>query len=186
MWPCTYQVRGNQLVIIPAYYPPNKPGFDVLNPVRQQSVSVQEEEDVAFLDVKKTHMQIYGGVVNILVEKRPLPEILADLRTQTRANIVLDPRCQAQVQKANLSITLNDVRLYDAVRVIADMAELKMVYAGNVYYVTTPENAKVFFPPPPPAKQFVPLGVLGGVGGGFGGSVPQANPAPPAPMQKEQ
>ncbi len=51
-----------------------------------------------------------------------------------------------------LSINLNDVRLYDALRVIADMAELKLVYAGNIYYVTTPANAKTFQPPPRPAS----------------------------------
>ena len=32
---------------------------------------------------------------------------------------------------------------------IADMAGLKMVYAGNVYYVTTLANAKQFQPPTP-------------------------------------
>jgi YHS domain-containing protein len=36
--------------------------------------------------------------------------------------------------------------------VIADMAELKLVYAGNIYYVTTPANAKTFQPPPRPAS----------------------------------
>src|SRR5437899_1508232 len=49
------------------------------------------------------------------------------------------------------SVTLSDARLYDALRVIADMAELKMVYAGNVYYVTTAANAKSFQPAAPPA-----------------------------------
>ena len=91
--------------------------------------------------------QIYGGVVSVAADRKPLADILSDLRKQTGANIVLDPRCEAQEKKANLSITLSDVRLYDAMRVIADMAELKMVYAGNIYYVTTTANAKTFQPP---------------------------------------
>src|SRR5262245_64298553 len=62
-------------------------------------------------------------------------------RSQTGANIVLDPRCEAGDKKATITVTLSDVRLYDALRVIADLAELKMVYAGNIYYVTTPANA---------------------------------------------
>jgi type II secretory pathway component GspD/PulD (secretin) len=88
-------------------------------------------------------------VVNVSAERKPLADILAELRKQTGANIVLDPRCETQEKKAGLTVSLNDVRLYDALRVIADMAELKLVYAGNVYYVTTPANAKVFQPPAP-------------------------------------
>ena len=83
-------------------------------------------------------------------ERKPLAEVLADLRKQTGANIVLDPRCEPLVAKATVSVTLGDVRLYDALQVIADMVELKMVYAGNIYYVTTPANAKAFQPAPRP------------------------------------
>ena len=67
--------------------------------------------------------------------------------------------------KAALTLTLSDVRLYDALRVIADMAELKMVYAGNIYYVTTAANARTFqqvrpprVPTPTPPAVGVPPG----------------------------
>jgi RNA polymerase sigma factor (sigma-70 family) len=135
--PCTYQVRGTQLVIVPAYTPAFRPGVDPLHPAG---------DDDSNVDSRTTHEQIYGGVVSISADRKPLTEILAELRKQTGANIVLDPRCEGQEKKAALSINLNDVRLYDALRVIADMAELKMVYAGNVYYVTTPANARAFQP----------------------------------------
>jgi RNA polymerase sigma factor (sigma-70 family) len=136
--PCTYQVRGNQLVIVPAFIPPMKPGVNPLDP----------SDDDPMLVARMLNEQIYGGVVSVTADRKPLADILFDLRKQTGANIVLDPRCDMQEKKATLSITLSDVRLYDALRVIADMAELKMVYAGNIYYVTTAANAATFQPEP--------------------------------------
>jgi RNA polymerase sigma factor (sigma-70 family) len=140
--PATFQVRGGQLVIVPAYVPPVRPGVNPLQPTG-------EDADVPFLDAKTLNEQIYGPVVSVTADKKPLADILAELRKQTGANIVLDPRCDGAEKKAAVTVTLNDVRLYDALRVIADMAELKMVYAGNIYYVTTPANAKTFQPPTP-------------------------------------
>jgi hypothetical protein len=135
--PCTYQVRGAQLVIVPAYVPPSAPGYNILDS--------KEDEPEPLIPVNIRYEQIYGGVVNISAERQQLADILADLRKQTGANIVLDPR-QVPQNKEGLTITLNDVRLYDALRVIADMSEMKMVYAGNIYYITTPANARQFQP----------------------------------------
>lgn len=139
-YPCTYQVRGSQLVIVPAYLTPAAPGINPLD---------HDESNLPFLTAQMIAEQIYGGVVSVSAEHKPLADILAELRKQTGANIVLDPRCETQEKKAGLTVSLNDVRLYDALRVIADMAELKLIYAGNVYYVTTSANAKAFQPPAP-------------------------------------
>jgi RNA polymerase sigma factor (sigma-70 family) len=152
--PCTYQVRGSQIVIVPAYVPPTRPGVNPLDP--------DDLADTA-IDQRLVHEQIYGGVVSVAADRKPLADILADLRKQTGANILLDPRCEGQDKKAALTVNLSDARLYDALRVIADMAELKMVYAGNIYYVTTPANAKMFQPARPATPQFFPYG--GGLGG---------------------
>jgi YHS domain-containing protein len=123
--------------------------------------------------------------VSVSAEKKPLTEILADLRQQTGANIVLDPRCQTQTQKAALTLSLSDVRLYDALRVIADLAELKMVYAGNIYYVTTLENAKSFQPPPVVRPIVYPSPFWPGAGGGqIQQPVPATNPIPAADPKK--
>jgi RNA polymerase sigma factor (sigma-70 family) len=140
--PCTYQVRGSQLVIVPAYVPPVRPGANPLDPD-------PSGDEVPVIEVRKLNEQIYGPVVSVAADRKPLAEVLADLRKQTGANIVLDPRCESPEKKPAVTVTLGDVRLYDALRVIADMAELKMVYAGNIYYVTTPANAKTFQPPAP-------------------------------------
>jgi hypothetical protein len=144
--PWTYQVRGNQLVIVPAYQPSFAPGVNPLEP----------GEEASHLDDYIVREQVYGGVVAVTADRRPLADIIADLRRQTGANIVLDPRCQDQAGKAALSIALSDVRLYDALRVIADMAELKLVYAGNIYYITTTANARTFQPPRPPLGGALP------------------------------
>ena len=164
--PCTYQVRGNQLVIVPAYQPPSRPGANPL-------VTSDDDADSPILEARRMHEQIYGGVVTVNAEQKSLAEILADLRKQTGANIVLDPRTKESGGKAALTLTLSDVRLYDALRVIADMAELKLVYAGNIYYVTTAANARTFQParPTPPPQPVFPPGVVPpGVG------VPPGNP----------
>jgi RNA polymerase sigma factor (sigma-70 family) len=174
---CTYQIRGSQIVIVPAFQPPVKPGVDALNPIPPNPFLGQDEEVTQILSTKILWEQIYGGVVSVSADKKPLAEILSDLRKQTGANIVFDPRCDASdKKKAPLTITLSDVRLYDALHVVADMAELKMVYAGNIYYVTTPENAKTFYPSAAPRPSHpMPLG--GGLGGG--------NPPPPANIPKQ-
>ncbi|HYH65582.1 MAG TPA: hypothetical protein VD866_12870, partial [Urbifossiella sp.] len=152
--PCTYQVRGNQLVIVPAYRPPTRPGSNPL-------ALTEEEADLPTLEMRVIHEQIYGGVVAVSAKGKPLPDVLDDLRKQTGANIVLDPRAWNKVGEADagVTVTLSDVRLYDALRVIADMAEMKLVYAGNIYYVTTPENARTFQPARPPSPP--PGGVPG-------------------------
>lgn len=138
--PATVQVRGSQLVIVPAYVPPVRPGSNPLD---------MDETESPVVDAQVLHEQIFGGIVSVNADRKTLADVLADLRKQTGANIVLDPRCDAQEKKASISVTLNDVRLYDALRVVADMAELKMVYAGNIYYVTTAANAKTFQPAVP-------------------------------------
>ncbi|WP_439628457.1 RNA polymerase sigma factor [Gemmata sp.] len=166
--PCTFQVRGSQILIVPAYRPPVRPGANPLAPFTSDG-SFQEE--VPVLSANVLNEQIYGGVVSVAVERKPLADVLADLRKQTGANIVLDPRCEPLVAKSTVTVALGDVRLYDALRVIADMVELKMVYAGNIYYVTTPANAKAFQPAPPP-----PAAVTGGA--------PFGSPAP-APQQQQ-
>jgi len=153
--PFTFQVRGSQLVIVPSYVPPVRPG---VNPLE---LNTGIEEVTPILPEKVLNEQVYGPVVSVAADRKPLSDILASLRKQSGANIVLDPRCEAQEKKAAVTVSLNDVRLYDALRVIADMAELKMVYAGNIYYVTTPANAKTF-QPPAPRPQIMMGGQLGG------------------------
>jgi hypothetical protein len=163
--PWTYQIRGSQLVILPAYMVPGEPGQSLIYP----PLNPEEPPPAPFLPSNVTSSQIYGLTVRLTMQQQPLAEVLAELRKQTGANIMIDPRCADQLKekKPLLDVALADVRLFDALRVVADMAGLKMVYAGNVYYITTVANAKSFEPgsayEPPPKK------------------LPTAVPCPPPP-----
>lgn len=76
---CTYQVRGTQIVIIPSYEPPVKPGVDPLQDNIQVGLTDEREP---FLTAKMTSAQIYGGVVSLSVNKKPLADLRADLRSR--------------------------------------------------------------------------------------------------------
>jgi RNA polymerase sigma factor (sigma-70 family) len=80
-------------------------------------------------------------LVHALFNKRPLEEALRDLARDSGINIVVDVR-QADKAKAAVSAALKNVPVDTAVRVLADMAELKPVRMGNLLYVTSRDNAK--------------------------------------------
>jgi type II secretory pathway component HofQ len=73
--------------------------------------------------------------------KVPLEKALDDLADLSGFNIVLDARAE---EKGSTKVTarLTNVPIDTAVRVLADMAGLAVVRLDNVFYVTTPENAK--------------------------------------------
>jgi RNA polymerase sigma factor (sigma-70 family) len=80
-------------------------------------------------------------LVQALFTKRPLEEALRDLARDSGINVVLDVR-QAEKAKTPVSATLRNVPVETAVRVLADMAELKPVRMDNLLYVTSRDNAK--------------------------------------------
>ena len=73
-------------------------------------------------------------------QKRPLDEALKELADQADFNVLLDPR-SAEKAKAPINARLSNMPLDTAVRLLANMAELKAYQVDNVLYVTTPENA---------------------------------------------
>jgi RNA polymerase sigma factor (sigma-70 family) len=153
--PFTYRVRGNQLLIVPAYKPPVIPGTG--NP----------GFGPALVNQKQLLEQIVGQPVSLSIEDKPLTEAVKDLRKLTGANIVIDARCKGEAQQA-VSATFDDVRLLSVLQLLADMCGLKPVAMNNVYYITTPENAdrlqqevnRDLFgepqPAPPPAPPLAP------------------------------
>jgi hypothetical protein len=117
------------------------------------------------------------------------------LALDTGANVVVDPRLGEKAKKA-VTLKLDDVPLETAVRLLAEVADLRAVRMSNVLFVTTPDKAKVLREDadgpttPAPANPFFPGGVPlpgvigpGGIGGfgGFGGV--QIVPAPPVPAE---
>jgi RNA polymerase sigma factor (sigma-70 family) len=75
-------------------------------------------------------------------EKVPLSEALAELARTTGGNVIVAGYA-AKEAETKVTAELNGVPLDAAVTVLADMADLKCVRVGNVYYVTTPERARM-------------------------------------------
>lgn len=189
---CSYRIRGNQILIGPAFEPPTVPG------------SGHGGGDISpLVDQKRILEQIVGEPVSIAIEDKPLTDAVKDLRKLTGANIVIDARCKDKA-KQPVSGSFSDVRLLTVLTVFADMCDLKPVAMNNVYYLTTADNAAklqkqvnadLFGAPPvtvpagyvtdgihlyekPASLKPAEFTGLGG-GGGLGGGVPNVVPAPP-------
>lgn len=74
------------------------------------------------------------------VQKQPLRAALRKLAREG-FNIVVDARAGA-LADAPVSATMDNVLVDDAVRVLAEQADLKVVTLNNVMFVTTPERAE--------------------------------------------
>jgi hypothetical protein len=74
-------------------------------------------------------------------DKRPLDEALQELADGSGVTVIVDTRVGDKAQTAVTATLKNDVSLENAVRLLADMAELKAVVVGGSLYVTTKENA---------------------------------------------
>jgi RNA polymerase sigma factor (sigma-70 family) len=79
-------------------------------------------------------------LVHADIEAQPLAAALKDLARQSGVNVVVDARAQDKA-KTPVTATLLNVPVDTAVRVLADMADLRPVLLNNVLYVTTRENA---------------------------------------------
>jgi hypothetical protein len=86
--------------------------------------------------------QVSGQSIDVTFEKRPLSEALKELSDMTGATVVLDARHQEEA-KLEVTADLKNVPFMTALRVLADMADLKPVAMDNLIYVTSKENAKV-------------------------------------------
>jgi hypothetical protein len=79
-------------------------------------------------------------LVNAVLDKVPLEDATRDLADQAEFNVLLDNRA-AEKAKTPVSARLRNTPLDTAVRLLADMADLRSVHLDNVLYVTTKENA---------------------------------------------
>jgi hypothetical protein len=80
-------------------------------------------------------------LVHALFEKRPLDDALKELSAATGVTVVVDERPEGK-SKNPVTANLLNVPLDDAVRVLADLADLKAVQLDSVLYVTSKDNAK--------------------------------------------
>jgi len=108
---------------------------------------------------------------------------IKQLAADTGANVVVDPRLGEMAKRA-VTLKLDDVPLETAVRLLAEVADLRAVRSSNVLFITTPEKARDFRDDgptsPSPLNPFFPIGGPGiGIGGVAFPAVPlPANPPP--------
>jgi hypothetical protein len=90
-------------------------------------------DDMAMMRQLKQH-------ITVDVEKVELAKALEQLKRETATNIVLDAKA-AKEGKTIVTLQIDDVPLETAVRLLAEMAGLKVVRNANVLYVTPRGNA---------------------------------------------
>jgi RNA polymerase sigma factor (sigma-70 family) len=73
-------------------------------------------------------------------DKSPLEDALKEISTSTGFNIVLDS-AKLEKSKAGVTANLNNVPVDTAVRILAEMADMRAVLLDNVLFVTSKETA---------------------------------------------
>jgi RNA polymerase sigma factor (sigma-70 family) len=122
------------------------------------AIPAESPDDAATYVIRRDHIEIttrkavrdefYPGRTDPVLpplayasfKNEPLADALAELGHSTGGAVVLDPRTEEA--KAKVSADLPGVPLDTAVRVLADMAGLRLVRLDSVYYVTSKENAR--------------------------------------------
>jgi hypothetical protein len=127
--------------------------------------------------------------VSVDVDDAPFNKTVTALAKNHGINLIIDPKVAKQAE-SNVSLQLESTGIETAVRLLAELANLKAVRMGNVLFVTTEEKATKIrkeeqnqFDNPfnPNIPQTMPLRF--GIGGGFGGIVPaQPRVAPALPI----
>ncbi|MFL5342855.1 MAG: hypothetical protein ACJ8F7_22200 [Gemmataceae bacterium] len=82
-----------------------------------------------------------GERVHVVAKEQPFADAVREIADTTGANIVIDVRAK-ELAKKPITATLQQAPLRTALRVLADMVELKVVAMDNILYITTPENAE--------------------------------------------
>ena len=78
--------------------------------------------------------------INVDLEKVDFATALKQIARETGVNLILDGRVEKEAS-AKVSLQMEDVPLETAVRLLAEMANLKPVRVGNVLFVTGKANA---------------------------------------------
>ena len=126
--------------------------------------------------------------VSIDLDKIELSKALKRLARETGTNLVVDPRVGKDAQTA-VTLQMEDVPLETAVRLMAEMVNLKPVRVGNTLFVTSKTNAAELRndpdlqPPPMPGNA---TERLIGIAPAGGPPLPPAAPPPPAKPVEEK
>lgn len=126
------QVRGSQIVIAKRFIPPTMP---------RTTLSANPGDDITpFVTHEEIAKMLYGPSVNISVDRKPLGEVLDQLRDASGANLVADPRIKEKLAMP-VTLTANDSPLLTVLKLAVDPCEVGVAVVDNVFYVTTKENA---------------------------------------------
>ncbi|HEY7310323.1 MAG TPA: hypothetical protein VH643_13245 [Gemmataceae bacterium] len=126
--------------------------------------------------------------VSIDLDKIELSKALKRLARETGTNLVVDPRVGKDAQTA-VTLQMEDVPLETAVRLMAEMVNLKPVRVGNTLFVTSKTNAAELRNDPDLQPAPMPGNVterLIGLPPGVGPAVAPAAPPPPAKPVEEK
>ena len=93
--------------------------------------------------VRTSKEYMLNQTFNVDFKDRPLESALEELSELTGVSIVVDSRTKEKAKTAVSARFRDDVALQDAVRMLTDMAELKIVYLVTGMYITTPDHALV-------------------------------------------
>jgi hypothetical protein len=118
-------------------------------PAESGATFVVRSDTIELTTVQALRKEIWGEnyrgpmlpLVRSNFEKLPLRDALRELAHQAEYNIVLDSAVDDEVAKTPVTARLRNAPLDTAVRLLADMADLRAVQAANVLYVTTAEKA---------------------------------------------
>ena len=149
----TYRIRGDQILITPAYLPHSYPG--ATNPKEE----TREPGDFAYLAELAS-----GPPVSIAFRQATLADAVTTLRQATGENIVVQAQHPSppEAQPRLFDATLDDVRLITALEIVGMNYDLEPVYFRNVFYLTTPQRAKFLRDKHSSESYFRPALSLGG------------------------
>jgi hypothetical protein len=79
--------------------------------------------------------------VSVAVEDVPFKKAVRDLAKKHGINLMIDPKMMKQAETP-VSVELDNASLETAIRILAEMANLKTARMGNVMFITSDERAK--------------------------------------------
>ena len=129
--------------------------------------------------------------VSVDCEGTAFDKAIASLAADTGANVVLDPRLQAKAT-VPVVLKLDEVPLETAIRLLAEVADLRAIRMSNVIFVTTNDRAEVLrkdadgpIPPANPSPGIPTEGIrFFGNPAPVPGAVPAPNPPETEPEKK--
>lgn len=152
--------------------------------VTRQGLYISHDEGVTAYQLRQP--------VSIDCDGTPFNKAVNALTMETGANVVVDPRFKEQAETP-IVLKLEEVPLETALRLLAELADLRAVRMSNVMFITSRERAQILrqdadgpLPPTQPTPVIQQLNLNGGnpfigFGGPGGAALPAVRAAPALP-----